>query len=100
MDIVLLFVAQIVVLKVLERVTLVTWKRLFIANALIKVITECQLSNNFFVKDSYNIVITPLNKRNFLFSALKVGVEWENLMPWLTTSFLPGKALGWMYCLL
>ena len=51
----------------------------------------------FFVK---NIVITTLNKRNFLFSALKVGVEWENLMPWLTTSFLPGKALGWMYCLL
>ena len=97
MDIVLLFVAQIVVLKVLERVTLVTWKRLFIANALIKVNTECQLSNNFFVK---NIVITPLNKRNFLFFALKVGVEWENLMPWLTTSFLPGKALGWMYCLL
>ena len=97
MDIVLLFVAQIVVLKVLERVTLVTWKRLFIANALIKVNTECQLSNNFFVK---NIVITPLNKRNFLFFALKVEVEWENLMPWLTTSFLPGKALGWMYCLL
>ena len=96
MDIVLLFVAQIVVLKVLERVTLVTWKRLFIANALIKVNTECQLSNNFFVK---NIVITPLNKRNFLFSALKVVVEWENLMPWLTTSFLPGKAPGWMYCL-
>ena len=50
MDIVLLFVAQIVVLKVLERVTLVTWKRLFIANALIKVNTECQLSNNFFCK--------------------------------------------------
>ena len=51
----------------------------------------------FFCK---NIVIIPFNKRNFLFSALKVGVEWENLMPLLTTSFLPGKALGWMYCLL
>ena len=52
------------------------------------------------IKQFCVIAITPFNKRNFLFSALKVRVEWGNLMPWLTTSFLQGKALDWMYCLL